>query len=52
MPQKWLQIKDDLSVRDCFFQQTRVESLFDGDIERNHQIVQSLLISKGAFHVK
>lgn len=52
MPQKWLQIKGDPSVRDFLFQQTRVESMFDSDIERIHQIVQSLLIRKGAFHVK
>lgn len=52
MPQKWLQIKGDPSVRDFLFQQTRVESLFDSEIVRIHQIVHTLLTKKGAFHVK
>ena len=52
MPQKWLQIKGDPSVREFLFQQSRVESLFDSELERIHQIVQLLLTRKGAFHVK
>ena len=52
MPYKWLQIKGDPSVRAFLFQQSRVESLFDGEIDRVHGIVYELLTRKGAFHVK
>lgn len=52
MPYKWLQIKGDPSVRAFLFQQSRVESLFDGEIDRVHVIVNELLTRKGAFHVK
>lgn len=52
MPYKWLQIKGDPSVRAFLFQQTRVESLFDEQIDRIHDIVHDLLTRKGAFHVK
>ncbi len=52
MPQRWLQIKGDPSVRAFLFQQSRVESLFDSELDRIHDIVQTLLTRKGAFHVK
>jgi hypothetical protein len=52
MPYKWLQIKGDPSVRAFLFQQSRIESLFDSDIDRIHDIVHALLTKKGAFHVK
>lgn len=52
MPQKWLQIKGDPSVRAFLFQQSRVESLFDSELDRIHSIVRDLLTVKGAFHVK
>jgi len=52
MPQRWLQVKGDPSVRDFLFQQSRVESLFDRELERIHEIVHVLLTRKGAFHVK
>ena len=52
MPQKWLQIKGDPSVREFLFQQSRVESLFDTELDRIHGIVRDLLTRKGAFHVK
>jgi len=52
MPHKWLQIKGDPSVRDFLFQQSRVDSLFDSNIDRIHEIVNTLLTEKGAFHVK
>jgi hypothetical protein len=52
MPQKWLQVKGDPSVREFLFQQSRVESLFDGDLQGIHAIVRTLLTQKGAFHVK
>ena len=52
MPERWLQIKGDPSVRAFLFQQERVESLFDTYIERVHQTIQALLAHKGVFHVK
>ena len=52
MPQRWLQIKGDPSVRAFLFQQSRVESLFDSDIDRIHDIVWHLPTRKGALHVK
>lgn len=52
MPYKWLQIKGDPSVRSFLFQQHRVESLFDSELDRVHEIVHGLLTLKGAFHVK
>lgn len=52
MPQRWLQIKGDPSVRAFLFEQQRVESLFDGSIDRVHRIVTRLLIRKGVFHIK
>ena len=52
MPYKWLQIKGDPSVRAFLFQQRRVESLFDSQLDRIHEIVHFLLTRKGAFHVK
>ena len=52
MPDRWLQIKGDPSVRAFLFQQSRIESLFDGHIDTIHEIVNTLLTRKGAFHVK
>ena len=52
MPDRWLQIKSDPSVRAFLFQQSRVTSQFDDDIDRIHDIVYALLTVKGAFHVK
>ena len=52
MPDKWLQIKGDPSIREFLFQQCRVESQFDSELERIHEIVYALLTQKGAFHVK
>jgi hypothetical protein len=52
MPQRWMQVKGDPSVREFLFQQCRVESLFDNSLDQVHEIVRSLLTYKGAFHVK
>lgn len=52
MPQRWLQVKGDPSVRAFLFQQSRVESLFDEELDRVHEIIHVLLTRKGAFHVK
>ncbi len=52
MPERWLQIKGDPSVRAFLFQQERVESLFDTSIDRVHAVVRALLTRKGVFHTK
>ena len=52
MPYKWLQVRGDPSVRAFLFEQCRVESLFDSELDRIHNIVHLLLTTKGAFHVK
>jgi len=52
MPNRWLQIKGDPSVRGFLFQQERVESLFDLPIDRVHEIANTLLTRKGVFHIK
>ncbi len=52
MPQRWLQIKGDPSVRSLLFQQERAESLFDHNIDYLHQVVLRLFIEKGMFHTK
>ena len=52
MPERWLQIKGDPAMRGQLFQQQRVESLYDTNIDRAHEIVQALLTRKGVFHTK
>lgn len=52
MPDRWLQIKGDPSIRAHVFQQSRVDGAFDTDLERVHLIAHTLLTTKGAFHVK
>ena len=52
MPQRWLQIKGDPSVRSLLFQQERVTSLFDDHIDALHQILLRLFLEKGMFHSK
>lgn len=52
MPERWLQIKGDPSVRAFLFEQERVESLFDASLDRVHQILKELLLRKGVFHAK
>jgi hypothetical protein len=47
-----LQVKGDPSVRELLFQQNRVESLFDSERDRIHNIVHTLLTGKGVFDVK
>ncbi|MDJ0739545.1 MAG: hypothetical protein QNJ91_07495 [Gammaproteobacteria bacterium] len=52
MPERWLQIKGDPSVRAFLFEQQRVQSLFDEHLDRVLDTMQVLLTSKGVFHVK
>lgn len=52
MPDNWLQIKGDPSVRAFLFDQQRAESLFDAHLDRVLQVMHTLLTVKGVFHVK
>jgi len=52
MPERWLQIKGDPSVRAFLFEQQRIESVFDKSIDRLHDTVCTLLARKGVFHTK
>jgi len=52
MPERWLQIKGDPSVRAQLFEQQRTPSLFDGSIDQLHSIVLELMTRKGVFHLK
>jgi hypothetical protein len=52
MPQRWLQIKGDPSVREFLFHQTRKTSLFDEHLDQLHRIIHEMCTIKGAFHVK
>lgn len=52
MPERWLQIKGDASVRAQLFEQQRTQSLFDESMDRVHEVVVGLLTRKGVFHVK
>jgi hypothetical protein len=52
MPERWLQIKGDASVRAQLFEQLRTQSLFDDAIDRLHEIALGLLTRKGVFHLK
>jgi hypothetical protein len=52
MPERWLQIKGDASVRAQLFEQQRTQSLFDGFIDQLHLLVTGLLTHKGVFHIK
>ncbi len=45
MPERWLQVKGDPSVKNFLFEQSRIESLFDTDLDRIHEIVAVALIS-------
>lgn len=48
---QWLQIKGDPTVRECLFQQTRVETEFDRRIDHLIAVVEELLTYGGVFHV-
>lgn len=52
MPETWLQIKGDPSIRAQLFVQRRTTSLFDQSLDSVHQIARDLLVHKGVFHVK
>ena len=52
MPERWLQVKGDPSVRAFLFAQQRVSSVFDEHIDQVLRVMHELLTRKGAFHVK
>jgi len=52
MPDKWLQVRGDPSVRAFLFAQQRVESLFDTHLQQVHDIVRELVANRGVFHAK
>lgn len=52
MPNRWLQVKGDPSVRQFLFEQSRKTSLFDENIDQLHRIMSSLTVNKGVFHIK
>lgn len=52
MPERWLQIKGDPSVRAFLFDQRRVQSVFDEHLDHVLHVMRVLLTDKGVFHVK
>ena len=52
MPNRWLQIKGDPSIRAQLFNQSRAESVFDAAIDKVHDVVRALFMCKGVFHTK
>lgn len=48
-PTQWRQIKGDSAIRSTLFQQTRVESLLDKEIDLAMSILQELCITHGMF---
>ena len=48
MPERWLQVKGDPSVRAFLFEQRRVQSLFDEHIGQVLHVMHDLLLRKGA----
>jgi hypothetical protein len=47
MPERWLQIKGDASVRAQMFEQLRTQSLFDDAIDRLHEIALGCVDIRG-----
>ncbi|MHB8253503.1 MAG: hypothetical protein ACYDEV_07340 [Acidiferrobacter sp.] len=50
--EKWLQIRGDPAVRQFLFEQRRVDSAFDMQIDRVLARIRVLLSSRGVFHAK
>ena len=48
-PTQWLQIKGDAAIRGTLFQQTRVDSLLDRDIDQAMSILRELIQAHGMF---
>jgi hypothetical protein len=48
-PTRWQQIKGDPAIRGTVFQQTRVDSLLDKNIEQAMAILEELMVARGMF---
>ncbi len=48
-PGEWQQIKGDPAIRGAVFQQTRVESVFDNNIDQAMSILEELIVERGMF---
>ncbi|MBD3618814.1 MAG: hypothetical protein HUJ28_05020 [Chromatiales bacterium] len=48
-PTQWRQIKGDAAIRGTLFQQTRVESLMDQNIDQAMSILEELIAERGVF---
>jgi hypothetical protein len=48
-PGYWRQVKGDPAIRSAVFQQCRVESLMDGNLEQSLSILEELLTERGVF---
>jgi len=52
MPAQWRQIKGDPAIRQNLFQQERVTSAMDEQLDQVNDIITDLLINRGVFHAK
>lgn len=50
-PAQWQQIKGDAAIRGTLFQQTRVDSLLDQNLDQTLSILEELICERGMFHV-
>lgn len=48
-PQTWRQVKGDPAIRSMLFQQTRIESPMDRNLEQTFSILEELLTQRGVF---
>jgi hypothetical protein len=48
-PREWLQVKGDPAIRGTLFQQTRVESPMDRDMDRALSVLEELVTERGVF---
>jgi len=49
---QWRQIKGDPSIRKTLFQQTRVTSQMDLELEKVMSVMENLIVERGIFHAK
>ena len=50
-PENWRQVKGDPAIRSLLFEQTRVESLMDKNIEQAFVILEEMLTQRGVFQM-
>ena len=50
-PENWRQVKGDPAIRNMLFQQTRVESLMDRNLEQAFVILDEMLTQRGVFQM-